>query len=189
MSTCSSGTSRRWTNSPRSQCDGLGDVAPVWDADWEQYYSSYSIGGLAVGFGTVETPVSAVIPIGECMGDSPWDHFDRVNIEGHSIAVVASELRLLSELVRGRPDRWRPIAAHLARHGYDEDLMARCSPLGPRPPPQRGSRADRGARLTSVPPRSPPVPRPMAGYPLCAVGGQGKRCLTGTSPRAPRRRR
>ena len=36
---------------------------------------------------------------------------------------MASELRLLSELTRGRDDRWRPIAGFLSDRGYDERLL------------------------------------------------------------------
>ena len=51
------------------------------------------------------------------------DHFDLVVVEGHRVPLVVSELRLLSEVARFDPDHWSPIAAHLAREGYDEALF------------------------------------------------------------------
>ena len=39
--------------------------------------------------------------------------------------VVALELRLVSELVRDRADRYEPLIGHLARHGCDVDLVRR----------------------------------------------------------------
>ena len=37
---------------------------------------------------------------------------------------VASELRLASDLMRGRADRWGPIAAHLLTVGFDLELLS-----------------------------------------------------------------
>jgi hypothetical protein len=42
---------------------------------------------------------------------------------GYSVPVVASELRLLSDVVRNRPERWYPVAARLAVEGYDDTLI------------------------------------------------------------------
>ena len=46
-----------------------------------------------------------------------------MDVDGHPVPVVASELRLASNLMRGREDRWRPIAAHLVATGVDLELL------------------------------------------------------------------
>lgn len=47
-----------------------------------------------------------------------------VDVAGRPVPVVASELRLASDLMRGRDDRWRPIAAHLLVKGFDLELLS-----------------------------------------------------------------
>jgi len=88
-----------------------------------QYFAAFELFGIRIELSTVES--NATEPeIAECTGDAPWQHFDVVEIEGHRVALVASELRLLTEVTRFRPDRWEPIALHLTRGGYDEELLA-----------------------------------------------------------------
>jgi hypothetical protein len=48
-----------------------------------------------------------------------------LEVAGRSVPVVASELRLASDLMRRREDRWRPIAAHLLITGFDPELLSR----------------------------------------------------------------
>ena len=90
-----------------------------------QYIADYEVRGVQVEFSTVELsdaePDSSFVS--ECAGDAPWRYFDTIDVEGYAVRLVASELRLLSELNRGRDDRWRPIAAFLSEHGYDERLL------------------------------------------------------------------
>ena len=56
--------------------------------------------------------------------DTPWRYYSLVDVAGQSIPVVASELRLASDLMRGRPDRSGPIAAHLRTVGFDLELLS-----------------------------------------------------------------
>ena len=53
-----------------------------------------------------------------------WNQARSVEIDGVCVAVEAIETRLATELARNRPDRWVPIARHLARHGYDEAVLS-----------------------------------------------------------------
>jgi hypothetical protein len=58
------------------------------------------------------------------VGETPWRYFSLVEVAGRPVPVVASELRLASDLIRGRDDRWRPIAAHLLTTGFDLELLS-----------------------------------------------------------------
>ena len=91
-----------------------------------QYLAEVEIAGVPVQFSTVEATDAAgdAGRLAECTGFAPWRHFDVLEVEGHRVAVVASELRLLSEVIRARPDRWGPIGAGLAAAGYDAKLVA-----------------------------------------------------------------
>lgn len=99
--------------------------SPAWveNPEFGQYFASFDVSGVRIEFSTVESK-STRPEMGECAGDGPWQHFDVLELEGHRVPVVASELRLLSEISRFRPDRWEPIASHLSRNGYDEELLA-----------------------------------------------------------------
>jgi hypothetical protein len=103
-------------------------LSPAWveNPEFGQYFASFDLSGVRIELSTVE-PNTAAPAISECAGDAPWRHFDVLDLEGHRVGVVASELRLLSEITRLRPDRWKPIGAHLARSGYDADLLAAAS--------------------------------------------------------------
>lgn len=98
-------------------------VGPAWleNPGFGQYFTEFDLSGVRVELCTVEPMPGGTLPFGECAGSAPWAYFDVVLVEGHRVPLVASELRLLSEIARFRPDHWRPIAAHLAREGYDHD--------------------------------------------------------------------
>ncbi len=89
-----------------------------------QYFAAAMISGVRVEISTVEAAPDFAAEVGECTGDTPWTCFDLVAVDGHAVPVVASELRLLTEITRDRPDRWVPIGRHLARTGYDADRLA-----------------------------------------------------------------
>ena len=88
-----------------------------------QYLADQELGGVPVQFSTVESNAAGRRRLGECVGEAPWRHFSLVNVAGHAVPVVASELRLASDLMRGRDDRWRPIAAHLLANEFDLELL------------------------------------------------------------------
>lgn len=98
-------------------------TAPVWLAGPGQYYARFAIEGIDVGFSTVERPVDTDTV--ECMGSGPWRHYVDVAAREHLVPAVVLELRLVSELVRDRPDRYRPLIEHLRQHGGDLDLLRR----------------------------------------------------------------
>jgi hypothetical protein len=89
-----------------------------------QYLADHIIGGASVQVSTDESTASGRRRLAECVGDTPWRYYTLVDVAGQPIPVVASELRLASDLMRGRPDRWRPIAAHLRTMGFDVELLS-----------------------------------------------------------------
>jgi hypothetical protein len=76
---------------------------PTWLADQRQYFGRYLVDGVVVELSTVEgqTDSDAI----ECVGRGPWEHFDLVACGPHQVPTIATELRLLSELVRQRRSR------------------------------------------------------------------------------------
>jgi hypothetical protein len=104
------------------------------------YSVSWQIGDVVIGWSTCEPPGGlpkdpATLPAGlramydsdlyECLGRAPWLHNDEVSVAGHRIPCVATELRLVSELVRGRPDRYERIFDFLEGREVDGELLAR----------------------------------------------------------------
>jgi len=61
----------------------------------------------------------------ECIGLGPWNHYVDVRIGKRLVPVVRLELRLVSELVRNRPDRYTPLIEHMRSHGADLQLVHR----------------------------------------------------------------
>ena len=89
-----------------------------------QYLADHVIGGVPVQVSTVESTASGRRRLAECVGEAPWRYYSLVDVAGQPIPVVASELRLASDLMRGRADRWGPIAAHLLTVGFDLELLS-----------------------------------------------------------------
>jgi len=113
-------------------------IAAAWTADgWasvgapelltgdglDQYFASFDVLGAKIEISTVE---GACQPgdLAECVGAAPWIHFDTVMVDDQAIAVVASELRLKSEIIRGRRERWEPISAHMSETGFNQRLLS-----------------------------------------------------------------
>ena len=78
----------------------LSDPEWVTNPAFGQYFSAYDMAGVRVEVSTVEVAPRDAVSIGECTGDEPWSHADVVRVEGRLVRVVASELRLLSEVAR-----------------------------------------------------------------------------------------
>lgn len=97
--------------------------APAWLADSRQYFARFQVGGTEVEVSTVEWPTHA--DTFECIGRGPWQHHVRVRLGTHLVTAVALELRLVSELVRDRPDRYAPLIEHMRAHGADLRLVQR----------------------------------------------------------------
>ncbi|WP_161952609.1 hypothetical protein [Actinoplanes sp. TFC3] len=94
---------------------------PHWLAGAQQYYAEFVVSGERVGFSTVEwpTPFATV----ECAGSGPWQHWVPVTVGDHEVRAVRLELRLVSELLRERPDRYEPLLDHLIGTGLDDALL------------------------------------------------------------------
>ncbi len=76
-----------------------------------------------MGDGTVEWPTDSDAM--ECFGRGPWVHFDLVSCGSHRVPNAATELRLITELTRRRPERYQPIVAYLRERGCDMELVRR----------------------------------------------------------------
>jgi hypothetical protein len=98
-------------------------VPPAWMPGANQYYAEYEVNGVGVGISTVEfeTESDAL----ECVGSGPWEHYALVPCGQYSIPAVALELRLVSELVRNRPDRSAPLIEHMRANGCDLAVIRR----------------------------------------------------------------
>lgn len=89
----------------------------------KQYFASFRVQGITVEFSTVEADSKSAT--NECVGNGPWSHFSMVRCGCWYTPVVALELRLLTELARGRADRYIPIWQFLQSRGYDTALLGR----------------------------------------------------------------
>jgi hypothetical protein len=82
---------------------------PQWLPPAQQYYAAFLVADARVEVSTVEFPVTTDTV--ECAGDGPWKHWVPVAVGPHTVPVVRLELRLVSELVRDRPERYQPLLA------------------------------------------------------------------------------
>ena len=98
-------------------------IAPHFEEDGGQYLAAVEIDGVEVEFSTVEFETQSDVI--ECVGKGPWTHYRHVDCGGVQVPVVALELRLLTELARQRPDRYRPIIQTLQARHFDRDLLLR----------------------------------------------------------------
>ncbi|MBV7338206.1 hypothetical protein KFU94_60275 [Chloroflexi bacterium TSY] len=76
-----------------------------------------------VGASTVEW--NAVSDGIECLGEGPWAHFSALPLGEHLVPTVALELRLVTELFRSRPDRYRPLIKYMRIRPCDIALLLR----------------------------------------------------------------
>lgn len=96
-------------------------VAPIWLPDGGQYFARFAVDGIDVEVSTVERSVDT--DVSECLGRGPWEHYVEVVFGTLVVPAVRLELRLVSELVRDRPDRYEPLIAHMRSHGADLHLV------------------------------------------------------------------
>jgi hypothetical protein len=94
---------------------------PAWLPKARQYFTHFEVDEIKVGASTVEVPTDAETI--ECIGRGPWQHYVHVNVGKHTVPAVALELRLVSELIRDRPDRYTPLLEYLRLHGGDLQLV------------------------------------------------------------------
>jgi hypothetical protein len=88
-----------------------------------QYFAEFLVEEVEVGISTVEWEAESDGL--ECIGPGPWQHFTLLPCGRFQIPAVQLELRLVSELSRGRRDRSEPLIVHLAEHGCDTNLLKR----------------------------------------------------------------
>jgi hypothetical protein len=93
----------------------------VWLPDSCQYFARYAIDDVDIEISTVEGSTDAETV--ECAGAGPWRHYVLIACGTHSVPAVRLELRLVSELVRNRPDHAAALTAHLRSHGADLGLL------------------------------------------------------------------
>ena len=98
-------------------------LSPPSYLEWGQYFAAFEINGVKVEFSTVEMPNES--DTCECTGPGPWIHCSRVTCNTRRVPVVNLELRLLTELARGRADRYVPIWEFMKMREHDHDLVAR----------------------------------------------------------------
>jgi hypothetical protein len=79
----------------------------------------------------------------ECVGSGPWRHYVLITCGSYRVPVVRLELRLATELLRDRPDRYEPLLDHMAAQGFDPDLLARAMAAHDLPAERRRMVADR----------------------------------------------
>lgn len=96
---------------------------PTWLPEARQYFAVFTIAGIDLEVSTVEWPADT--DTFECAGPGPWRHYTEVDLGRHTVPAVALELRLATELLRDRPDRWRPLIDHMRHHGGDQSLALR----------------------------------------------------------------
>ncbi len=94
---------------------------PTWMQSARQYYAAFDIEGVKVEASTVEWPTNSVFL--EAIGSGPWKHFSELAAGDKRVAVVAIELRLATELRRGRRDRADVIVRWMRDHGCDLSLL------------------------------------------------------------------
>lgn len=98
-------------------------TAPAWLPEASQYFAAFTVDGIALEFSTVERPADTDTL--ECAGPGPWEHFDLVDLGPRRIPAVSLELRLVTELARNRPERFKPLLTHLRLYGGENPLLLR----------------------------------------------------------------
>ncbi|WP_327108674.1 hypothetical protein [Nonomuraea glycinis] len=97
--------------------------ATSWLPQSSQYFARYEVNQVHLEISTVEQETDSDGM--ECIGRGPWEHYVLITCGSHRVPVVRLELRLATELLRDRPDRYDPLLDHLAAQGFDPDLLDR----------------------------------------------------------------
>lgn len=96
---------------------------PAWLPDARQYFTHFQVNEIGVEASTVEVPTDT--DTFEGIGRGPWQHYVDLDFGKHTVPAVVLELRLVSELVRNRPDRYMPLIEHMRSHSVDLQLTQR----------------------------------------------------------------
>ena len=94
---------------------------PTLLAEARQYYAAYNVHGVQVDISTVEWETNSECI--ETLGVGPWKHSILIPCDSYAIPTIALELRLVSELLRDRPDRYMPLIQWMHTNGCDIDLL------------------------------------------------------------------
>ncbi|MGW0809127.1 hypothetical protein [Nonomuraea sp. NPDC002799] len=97
--------------------------AASWIPVSSQYFARYEVNGVHFEISTVEQETDSDEM--ECIGRGPWQHYVLITCGSHRVPVVRLELRLATELLRDRSDRYEPLLDHLAAQGFDAALLHR----------------------------------------------------------------
>ncbi|RVX46092.1 hypothetical protein EDD27_8939 [Nonomuraea polychroma] len=97
--------------------------AASWLPESSQYFARYEVHGVKVEISTVERQVDSDGM--ECVGRGPWQHYVWIACGSHQVPAVRLELRLATELLRDRADRYEPLLDHMSAQGCDFDLLHR----------------------------------------------------------------
>jgi len=101
---------------------------PIWMPDARQYYTAFEIQGTLVEISTVERETNSDCI--ETLGEGPYKHIERIKLGDHWVPVIKLELRLATELVRGRSERSLPLIRWLRKVGCDQPLLQRALQAG-----------------------------------------------------------
>jgi len=88
-------------------------TAPVWMPDARQYYVAFEVDGVKVEASTVEWPTDSEFM--ESLGSGPWTHFTDIVVGDKLVPTVALELRLATEVRRGRAEHAEAIRRWMER--------------------------------------------------------------------------
>jgi hypothetical protein len=91
--------------------------------DRHQYFASFTIDAVKVEISTIE--LTSDLDVMETFGTGPWKHFSLAKIGEYVIPIVAIELRLVTEIMRGRDDRIESIIAYLKETNINKKLLIR----------------------------------------------------------------
>ncbi|MFC5822689.1 hypothetical protein [Nonomuraea insulae] len=97
--------------------------AASWIPESLQYFTRYEVNGVDVEISTVEEQVDSDAM--ENVGRGPWEHYVLITCGSHLVPMIRLELRLATELLRDRPDRYEPLLDHMGTHGFDSALLQR----------------------------------------------------------------
>lgn len=90
-------------------------TAPVWMPDARQYYAAFEVDGVKVEASTVEWPTDSDLL--ESLGSGPWTHFTDIMVGDKTVPTVAIELRLATEVRRGREEQADAIRRWMGEKG------------------------------------------------------------------------
>lgn len=86
-----------------------------------QYFASFEVDGIHVEVSTVEFVSESDFK--EVTGQGPWIHQFSLDLGEAAVPVVALELRLATELIRNRADRYLPLIQHFRQAGETSLLI------------------------------------------------------------------